>query len=684
MSRYHFTRDNSSIVDKTISVLRLRSTGYILFVTMMLIKLMFLHSGLHAPNIDMNRLDKLIAIGSVMLLSFWTLWLPRQGQTIALLSINLLLTLLIYSDIIYYRYFQDFITVPVLLQAGQIDALGESIFALLRPFDLYLFADWLVLIGYAFFLFVYRHRSSRFGKYGSALHYYEDGREHVYSQAVRYRSYNRLRRFLRRSSNGAAIFVLGFILTFGPIHSYATTWARDLFTGNWWSLAMYNVTGLIGFHGYDIYLYAKDHLGPQPVLPSDEAASMQHWFDQQSSMQSASNDSFGQYKGSNVIVIQAEAFMNVVVGRSLNGQEITPSINALMKESLYFSNYYHQTSQGRTSDADFTSNGSLYPMVSGSVFVRYPDHGFDVLPTILKTKGYTTSAFHAYDGSFWNRQIMYKTMGYDHFFTKKDYALDEPLGWSLGDKSFLRQSLSMMNNTGNMRQPFYSFLTTLSSHYPYSLPANVQELDTGEFRGSLFGDYLQAVHYTDAALGEFVAGMKRDGLWENTILVFYGDHDNSIQKTSYYEQFLGTNLSKLDMHQIMHEVPLLIHLPRASTAVVNSAPAGQLDLTPSLLHLLGISRNPYYLMGNDLFSGQERMVTLRTGAFVDAKFSYIPGEDGQFSSGSCYNLERREIVDVKQCSTGFEESRNRLHISDEIMKYDGIPALKQERSTLQP
>lgn len=670
MSQYPFTRSRSSITGSLITIVRSRYIGYILFLGIMLAKLMFLHSGLHAPNIDMNRLDKLIALGSVMLLSFWVLWLPRRGQTIALLIINLLLTLLIYSDIVYYRYFQDFITVPVLFQAGQMDALGGSIFALLRPSDLYLFADWLLLLVYAIGVVLFRRNT------------YTNNNEQFsyYARSSHSRPSSRLMRVLKRSANGVVALILGCMLTFGPIHSYATTWAKALFTGNWWSLAMYNVTGLIGFHGYDIYLYAKDHLGPLPELSQKEASSMKLWFNEHNAEQSALNDSFGKYSGSNIVVIQAEAFMNFVVGRSINGQEVTPNLNALIKENTYFSNYYHQTSQGRTSDADFASNGSLYPLVSGSVFVRYPDHQFDTLPAILKSKGYSTNAFHAYEGSFWNRQIMYKAMGYDHFYNKKDFKIDEPLGWSLGDKSFLRQSLNIMDSAESIQKPFYSFLTTLSSHHPYSLPAAKQGLDTGEFKGTIFGDYLQAVHYTDEALGELVSDMKQRGLWDNTILAFYGDHDNSIQDTSYYEQFLGKSLSKLDMHQIMHQVPLLIHLPGTNASVVDSNPAGQMDLTPSILHLLGISQDPYYLMGNNLFSGKERLVTLRTGAFADAKRSYLPSENGQFNSGTCYSLESREAIDVSGCSTGFETSKQRLQISDDIMKYDGIKMLRKAES----
>ncbi|WP_379137219.1 LTA synthase family protein [Paenibacillus sp. sgz500958] len=647
-----------------------RYIGYFLLITVLLMKLIELHSGLHAPNIDMNRMDMLISIGSLMLLSFWSLWLPRRGRIIALITLDVLLTGLIYADILYYRYFQDFITIPVLFQAGQMDALGDSVLALIRPGDLWLFADWLILLCYGIIRFIKQRRNAVSQLSIPAGPY--QGKSPSSSYRLSRTRGDLSLRWLRKAGPGAAALLLGMVLTFGPIHSYATTWARDLFTGNWWSLAMYNVTGLIGFHAYDAYQYSKEHLGPQPSLPAEEKASMEQWFDQHRSEQAERNDTFGKYKGSNIIIVQAEAFMNFMVGRSVNGQEITPNLNALLKDNLYFSNYYHQTSQGRTSDADFTSNGSLYPLVSGSVFVRYPDHQFNVLPAILKDKGYSTNAFHAYESSFWNRKLMYTAMGYDTFYSKKNFIMDEPLGWSLGDKSFFRQSLSVMDG---LKPPFHAFLTTLSSHYPYSLPEPVQSLDTGEYDGTIFGDYLSAIHYTDEAVGQLVDGLKEKGLWDNSIFVFYGDHDNSITDIAYYEQFLGKSLSAYEMHEIMNQVPLLIHLPGETAGFKDDMPAGQLDLTPSLLHLLGIT-DGYYHMGNNLFSGKQRLVTLRTGSFSDSELTYIPDQNGQFESGVCYSRDDGLPVETKQCLSGYEESLKRLQISDDIMKYDALRKLK--------
>ena len=128
---------------------------------------------------------------------------------------------------------------------------------------------------------------------------------------------------------------------------------------------------------------------------------------------------FGQYKEANVILLQLEAFQSFVIGQRIGGQEVTPNINKLMSTSLYFDHFYHQTAQGRTSDADLAANASLQPMPSGSVFTRFADHSYDSMALTLKDYGYTANVFHAYDGGFWNRNIMYDTLGYDQFSARR-------------------------------------------------------------------------------------------------------------------------------------------------------------------------------------------------------------------------------------------------------------------------
>ncbi|MBW7476161.1 LTA synthase family protein [Paenibacillus oenotherae] len=638
---------------------RLKGVDLLLFFVLMMLKLVMFDRFIHVPNMAMSVDDVFTGLGALALVSFWTLWLPLRGRIAALALLNVLLTAIIYADLVYFRYFQDLISVPVLTQAGQVSSLGDSIGSLLFWIDIWFFIDWLFIIPIALYV-LFRRREPR--------------------ATLSFVKQKRWRRILLRFSISLIVFATGLTLVFVPVNIAKRTWAQGLFVGNWWNLSLYNVTGVIGFHGYDIYRYANQHWFDDKTVPPEQIDAAKQWFAERGSLREGlqSDGMFGKYKGKNVIMIQAEAFQNFVIGQSLNGVEVTPNMNKVLEESMYFSNFYHQTSQGRTSDADLAANISLQPLPTGSVFIRYAQHQFDSLPSVLKDSGYSTSVYHAYDGGFWNRNAMYHNMKYDTFFNKKNYTIDEPLGWSLGDDSFFRQSI---DEIAKQKQPFYSFLITLSSHHPYALPESYQTLDLGEYKGTMFGDYLQSIHYVDTAFGHMVDRLKAEGLWDESILLFYGDHDNSIRDWEPFEKFLGKPLSDLDRLKILKQVPLLVHLPDGDKAGRYEEPGGQLDLTPTILHLLGISTADKYMIGTPLVLDKPlegKTMVLRNGAYTDGKVFYIPAEDGLPEHSQCLDAASGTPQDRSLCTEGAADARKELVTSDLVVENDLIKAFREK------
>ena len=135
-----------------------RLISYPLFIILILCKITLIDHHLNIPYVDLSFLDYIIAMGSIMIVSFWALWLPRRGYLISLVLLNFFLTAIMYSDLVYYRYFEDFITIPVLLQTGQLSSLGESITSLLQWSDLYFFIDWVIIIAYIIMRLIKRLR----------------------------------------------------------------------------------------------------------------------------------------------------------------------------------------------------------------------------------------------------------------------------------------------------------------------------------------------------------------------------------------------------------------------------------------------------------------------------------------------------------------------------------------------
>lgn len=629
---------------------RLVAADLLLFVAAMLLKLIWFNQLLSVLYMDMTRTDRIMETSALLMLSFWTLLLPARGRLLSLIGLNLLLSILLYSDVIYYRYFQDLITIPVLMQLGQVESLGGSIHTLLRLRDFWLFADAVILIPYAVYVLW-------------------KGRADLAERRVSTARAPFWRKAVTRIGGSAAVFLIGFSLFFTNLNDATNTWAKGLFEKNYWNLSIYNVAGGLGFHGYDVYRYAKlNWFGAETVTAEQQTETEQWMQDRANAREALEQDPlFGAYKDRNVLMVQVESMQTFMLGQSIGGKEITPNLNDLIEESAYFPNFYHQTSQGRTSDADFAVNCSLQPMKSGSVFIQYASHDYVCLPEKLKDNGYSASVFHPYQGGFWNRNVMYENMEYDQFYSLKHFTMDEPLGWALGDKSFYRQSMDIV---AELPQPFHAFMISLTSHHPYNIPAAKQELNVEELDDTIMGDYLQAVHYADAALGELVDRMKAEGLWDNTVFVLYGDHDNSIQKWELYERFMNDTSDPLEREQVMKSVPMLIHLPDGDHAGRYEQVGGQLDMTPTLLHLLGISSGEPYWLGQPLLTeqpGKERLVTLRNGSWTDGQHYYIPSADGIPANGKCYAVDTSELLDTAACLPLAESADMELMMSDRIV-----------------
>lgn len=152
---------------------------------------------------------------------------------------------------------------------------------------------------------------------------------------------------------------------------------------------------------------------------------------------------------------------------TFNNKEVTPNLNKLANEGIFFSNFYSQVGVGTSSDAEFTFNTSLMPSTKGTVFVNYFDRDYISIPKLLKEQGYYTYSMHANTGEFWNRNTMHKSLGYDKFYNKDSYTIDETIGLGLSDKSFFRQSVDIMKQIKEEEnKPFYSLLIMLSNHTP--------------------------------------------------------------------------------------------------------------------------------------------------------------------------------------------------------------------------
>jgi len=405
---------------------------------------------------------------------------------------------------------------------------------------------------------------------------------------------------------------------------------------------------------------------------------------------------FGIAKGSNLIVIQMEAMQNMLIGKVYNGQEITPNLNRLIKEkgSIYFDNFYQQIGSGNTSDAEFAINNSLMGSIESFTYQLYQDNYLKGLPWILKEEGYRTAVLHGYDKTFWNRENMYPVIGFDTYISSDQLVNDhiEGIGGGnivgISDYAFFQQAASYLEEMDERSYPFYSFLITLSSHNPFYLPESLQGLELlPQDQDNIMGNYLNAEHYADQCLGEFLDSLKENGLYDDSVIALYGDHfgltKSDEQIAEKVTDFLGYEYD----YDIMLNIPLIIHIPGYSQNRVESISGGQLDFMPTVCYLLGIEELDTLYLGQNLLTADSGFVAGQThmlkGSFIKDDIVFEISRDGVFDNSRAYDRITREELDITGLKDEYLKAKEVVELSDFYLRNDILKAALLEGKNME-
>ncbi|WFA04583.1 LTA synthase family protein [Bacillus sp. HSf4] len=554
-----------------------------------------------------------------------SLFFREKAQRMFLIGANTILTGILISNSIFYGFYIDFITIPVLFQAKNLGGLGSSFQELFNPMFIVLFFDLALLLWLA---------KTR-GKTG----------EKLTAKAIK---------VYYAAAAGAVLFNIALAEIEQPkLLSYS--FDREALVKN---------IGLYQFHLLD-GVSQTFNLTQKAVADETSLATIENYTNADYSK--PNQDMFGIAKGRNVIFVTLESTQNFVVNEKVNGQDITPFINELIHQSYYFDHFYQQTEQGKTSDSEFIVANSLYPSLSGSVFFTKSENEYNSMYQTLGKQDYTSAVFHANHKNFWNRDVMYESLGIDRFFDVSYFHVtpEHSTGWGLKDKEFLTQSADLMKD---LPQPFYSNLITLTNHFPFIIDDKDKLIDEYDSDSEILNRYVTTVRYQDEALKHFIAKLKANGLYENSVIVLMGDHYGiSEAHNDALAQFLGKEeVTPYDTVQLQR-VPLIIHIP----GITDQAPktisetSGQVDVKPTLLHLLGIDTKGMVQFGNDLFS-EDRMpfAVLRNGSFIT--------DDYVFTKNTCYSQKTGDIIEDagNTCGPLVEKANEELSLSDKIINGD--------------
>lgn len=540
--------------------------------------------GMHSNFISSFEIFISFILSIGVYLAFITVFLAfaflykRNAHTWFLIIFNILVSLFLLADMWNYRAFGTFLSAHALKEVTNLDNLSSSVLSMSRLVDVLFFVDIPLLIYYAI----------------------------------------KKRAIYKNISRSIVSFLIIFTLSVGYIslaHYRIDILKKDvlskqLFYTCWTPAQTMSNLSPIGYKIYDLYTFYKDC---QPlVLSQKEKSDIDTWF-QNKKEDLPSNKYSGSLKGSNLLIIQVESLEGFVINRSVNNQEITPNLNKLLKNSLYFSNYHEQVYNGTSADSDLMANTSVYPIRRGVTFFRYPHTTFNSLPKIFEKEGYSSIAIHPDKASYYNWKDALTFMGYDKLLDESNYKHDEMIGLGISDGSFFNQIEPIIKE---QKQPFSAFTVTLTSHGPFDLPEKYKELKIDpELDKTKMGGYFQSVHYTDKQIGIFLDKLDKDGILDNTTVVIYGDHCG-IHK--FYQEEVDALKSPEEWWlDNKHHIPLIVYNKKQAGEEIKTI-GGQVDLLPTLSYLWGIDKKEYEdtTMGRNLLNTKKNFVVLCNKEYV--------------------------------------------------------------------
>lgn len=534
-------------------------------------------------------------------------WLTPLGTSIILLSLGLYIskpllsyismlildtlnTILLFANVIYYRQFSDFLTTKTVQNAGKVSqGLGKSTVALLNPSDILIWLD-LIIIIVLICIKVIKIDPKRYG----------------------------LVRPFAVSSFGVFMLSLNMMLA----ETSRPRLLRNTFDRSY-------VVKYLGIDTYTVYDMIKSAQSNQ-VKRDANADDINNILDfTQKNYTTPSTKYFGKAKGKNVIIIHLESFQQFLIGMKVNGQEVTPFLNSLYhdKNTQSFSNFYHQVGLGCTSDAENMLETGTFGISDGSLFSSLgSENTFQAAPQILRQQGYTSAVFHGNIGTFWNRNEVYKNLGYNYFFDSSYFSQDknDKSGYGLKDKLLFAESVKYLER---MQQPFYTKFITVTNHIPFTLDEEDKTgFKTAQTDDQTVNGYLETAHYLDQSVREFFNYLKKSGLYKNSMIILYGDHyglsDNNYTALA---PLLGKSADTWSDYDNIQEqkVPFMIHMSGLKGGINNEV-GGEIDVLPTLLHLLGVDTKNYIQFGSDLLSSSHRQtVVFRNGTILTPDYVIV-------------------------------------------------------------
>ena len=617
-----------------------------------------------------NYKPLLCDIGFILLIgSFGYLFKPKN-QFKYFFTCLILFTIIEVVNSIFYIFYEDFASLAQIGTLNQVETVADSIFVKIRLVDfIYILQP---------IIFYYIHNRLKISPYYNFIGKIEKKKDMALGTLL----------------VGLGFLIITFATASGADYSrLAKQWNRRLNVERF---------GIIMYELNDAFQATFTKVNT--LFGRDDALTLfQEFFnDEERNTYRTKNKYTGILEGYNIIYVHMESMQDFLMDLEFNGEEVVPNLKKLAKEGMFFSNFYPQIALGTSSDAEYIMLTGLLPSNGNTVFSGYANNTFITLPKILKEdRGYYTFSMHGNQAVMWNRKSIHPHLGYTDMYFKESFTFedvkgsDDYVGLGINDKLFFSQAIPILENIEKNNKNYFGTIITLSNHSPFEhhqlFTYDINDYYTNDVTGDTLstcylcerdiGKYIVSSHYADEALGDFISYIKNSEYFNNTIFVFYGDHDAkmSYKEMNYlynYDYLTGELKDPSDPtyipydsfdHYLNKKTPLIIWTKNEKLAQVFSGQidyvTGMYDVAPTLYNMLNIDNK--YVLGNDIFNIKDNnVVVFPSGNYLTNKVYY------NISTGEYKEIKNNIILDDEYIAKNLEYSDKLIEIGNAIIRYD--------------
>ena len=374
------------------------------------------------------------------------------------------------------------------------------------------------------------------------------------------------------------------------------------------------------------------------------------------------------FKDKNLIVIMMESANDIFIN-----QEYYPNFYKLYSEGWSWDNNYSPRNSCATMNNEFSGMTSLYSIYNTCTASKYKNNSyFESIFNLFNKQNYVTFSSHDYTEAYYPRSTIHKNMGSGEYYGVQKLGIsysNEYKNWA-NDDEFMEAVLKIIDKKTSNKEHFMTWLTTVSSHQPYSVDSiqgdkyyNMTK-DTGY--PSDVRRYMSKLKILDDGLGVLLKGLEDRGILDDTVIVLYGDHYPYGISKEHLNEVLEYDTEE-DMNA--EQVPFVIY-----NSTVEAKKFDQytfyLNILPTLANLFDLDYDPRYYLGTDLFSNDAESLTVFADGSWKNEIGYYNAKKNKMKYYTDKTYTTEELNEINN------EISTKVNISSTVIKENYFEHLK--------